>query len=138
MRKLIVLILIIMIGAVGSVSADSDAKTKTLSDDDILIAPNPHYSENQDVIIAVTVNDATLRICEIHFYNIAGEWIDDIAHEDMQSGQNADGESIRTAAWNTTNHKGERVASGIYFVHVVVADNEAGKQEKTKKLAIIR
>lgn len=108
--------------------------------DNLIIAPNPHYWDDDDVIIRFDVNPDTFLSGEVHIYNIAGEWVTMIGNEDIILGPHPTKPNVwvRRATWDLTNHNGQDVMSGTYFIHVIGTDSTHGKKEETVKLVVIR
>ena len=63
----------------------------------------------------------TLRV-----YDVTGRLVSTLADRNYAGGRH-------TINWNGTNHRGESVASGIYFYKIVAGDRVA-----TKKMLLLR
>ncbi len=107
--------------------------------DNLIIAPNPHYDTDPDVIIRFDV-DEDFEHAEVHIYNIAGEWVDEVTNDDFTkfaphpTRANA---LVWQAEWNLRNHADNPVASGTYFLHVIGRHKTKGTKEQTVKLLVI-
>lgn len=135
------------------VPADSTSKTADLLADpeeppptqidgsfaDLIIAPNPHYTDDDNLIIRFSINPDTFLGADVHIYNIAGEWIDDVSNEEFVDSTHPDDLTIHTrrGEWDLTNHNGKDITSGTYFLHVIGRDTAHGKKEQTIKLVVI-
>ena len=83
--------------------------------------PNPF---NPETTIRFTLSGnvfATLRV-----YDVAGRWVRTICAKELPSGEHK-------VVWDGKNHKGEAVASGVYFYSLV-----AGRQTATRKMVVLR
>ncbi|OYD17413.1 hypothetical protein CH333_00990 [candidate division WOR-3 bacterium JGI_Cruoil_03_44_89] len=65
------------------------------------------------------------RVC-LRTYNIAGEMIKELVNKEVTPGN-------YTIRWDGSNHTGERVTSGHYFVRL-----ESGKFSRTEKVIVMR
>ncbi|OQY30000.1 MAG: hypothetical protein B6244_01700 [Candidatus Cloacimonetes bacterium 4572_55] len=105
----------------------------------LIIAPNPHYGNDPDVIIRFDVNGDTFLSGEVHIYNIAGEWIQELQSEPTTRLADDGVTTIHSqiAIWNLTNHAGKGVMSGTYLIHVIGKDSRLGTKEQTEKLVVV-
>jgi hypothetical protein len=83
--------------------------------------PNPF---NPETTIRFTLSEKGLTT--IRVYDVAGRWVQTICSKEMPSGKHS-------VVWDGTNHKGEAVASGVYFYSL-----SAGRQTATRKMVVLR
>ena len=83
--------------------------------------PNPF---NPETTIRFTLSEKALAT--IRVYDVSGRWVQTIFSRELPPGQHK-------VVWDGKNHKGEAVASGVYFYSLV-----AGRQTATRKMVVLR
>ena len=86
------------------------------------IYPNP-FNPTTTIRYAVPEPGGTIRIS---IYNVLGQLVKTLFSGEQISGYHV----IR---WNGTNHNGQLLASGVYYVHM-----KAGRFSETKKLTLLK